>query len=171
MKMTRKRLVFFILHVLFSTIVPFALVIVRYSTVGDTKAAVGFKVSITGIMLILFVFWTVKKLFIDRKLSDLRAQSSVMLANLKTKQDPNELAALEKELKNIKTIEVIFNSIIPLLFIVMAIVAFRALEAQLVKLSATLGYIGISYAIGLIFNVLYTREIHSKNGGNDNGNK
>ena len=91
-----------------------------------------------------------------------------MLANLKTKQDPAELAALEKELKSINTIEVIFGSIIPLLFIVAAIVAFKALEAQLVKLSATLGYIGMSYAVGLIFNILYSREIHAKNGGNDN---
>ncbi|MDE6473620.1 MAG: hypothetical protein K2L70_00775 [Clostridia bacterium] len=171
MKMTKNRLVFFILHVLFSAVVPLALIIVRYSTIDNTKAAVGFKVSITGIMLLIFVFWTIKKLFVDKKLSDLKAQKSVMLANLKTKQDPAELAALEKELKSINTLEVVFGSIIPLLFIVVAIIAFKALEAQLVKLSATLGYIGISYAIGLIFNILYSREIHAKNGGEDNGNE
>ena len=169
MKMTKKRLVFFILHVLFSAVVPLALV--RYSTIDDTKAAVSFKISITGIMLLIFVFWAIKKIFVDKKLSDLKAQKSVMLANLKTKQDPAELTALEKELKSINTIEVIFGSIIPLLFIVAAIVAFKALEAQLVKLSATLGYIGISYAVGLIFNILYSREIHAKSGGTDNGNE
>lgn len=168
MKMTKNRLIFFILHVLFSAVVPLALVIARYSTIDDTKAAVSFKISITGIMLLIFVFWAIKKIFVDKKLSDLKAQKSVMLANLKTKQDPAELAALEKELKSINTIEVIFGSIIPLLFIVAAIVAFKALEAQLVKLSATLGYIGMSYAVGLIFNILYSREIHAKNGGNDN---
>ena len=166
--MTKNRLIFFILHVLFSAVVPLALVIARYSTIDDTKAAVSFKISITGIMLLIFVFWAIKKIFVDKKLSDLKAQKSVMLANLKTKQDPAELAALEKELKSINTIEVIFGSIIPLLFIVAAIVAFKALEAQLVKLSATLGYIGMSYAVGLIFNILYSREIHAKNGGNDN---
>lgn len=167
MKMTKRRFIFFILHSLFSAVIPLALVIVRYSTIDNTKAAVGFKVSITGILLLIFVFWSVKKLFVDRKLSDLKAQSNVMLANLKTKQDPAELAALEKELKSIRTVETVFGSIIPLLFIVAAIVAFKALEAQLVKLSATLGYIGISYAIGLIFNILYSREIHAKNGGNN----
>ena len=52
-----------------------------------------------------------------------------------------------------------------------AIIAFKALEAQLVKLSATLGWIGISYAVGLVFNVLYSREIHAKSGGTDNGNE
>lgn len=168
MKMTKNRLVFFILHVLFSAVVPLALVIARYSTIDDTKAAVSFKISITGIMLLIFVFWAIKKIFVDKKLSDLKAQKSVMLANLKTKQDPAELTALEKELKSINTIEVIFSSVIPLLFIVVAIVAFKALEAQLVKLSATLGYIGISYTVGLIFNILYSREIHAKNGGKDN---
>lgn len=52
---------------------------------------------------------------------------------------------------------------IPLLFLAAGFVAFKALEAQLVKLSATLGYITISFIIGLVFNVLYSREIHSKN--------
>lgn len=163
MKLTKKRIIFFILHLLFSAVIPIALVIVRYSTIENTGAAVGFKISITGILLLIFVFWVIKKLFIDRKLSDLKAQSNVMFADLKTKQDPAEIAALEKELKNIRTIEVIFSSLIPLLFIVAAIVAFKALEAQLVTLSATLGYIAISFFIGLVFNILYSREIHAKN--------
>ncbi len=163
MKLTKKRIIFFILHLLFSAVIPIALVIVRYSTIQNTGAAVGFKISITGILLLIFVFWVVKKLFIDRKLADLKAQSNVMFADLKTKQDPAELAALEKELKNIRTIEVIFGSLIPLLFIVAAIIAFKALEAQLVTLSATLGYIAISFFIGLVFNILYSREIHAKN--------
>lgn len=168
MKMTKKRLAFFILHLLFSAVVPIVLVIVRYSTIENTKAAVGFKISITGILLLIFVFWVVKKLFVDKKLADLNAQSNVMLANLKTKQDPAELAALEREIKHIRTLEAIFGSIIPLLFMVAAIVAFKALEAQLVKLSATLGYICISCLIGVIFNVLYSREVHAKNGGKEN---
>ena len=165
MKMTKKRLAFFLLHLLFSAVVPIVLVIVRYSTITNTKAAVGFKISITGILLLIFVFWVIKKLIIDKKLTDLKAQGNIMLADLKTKQDPAELAAIEKELKKIKTTAALFGSIIPLLFIVAAVIAFKALEAQLVTLSATLGYIGISYAVGLVFNVLYSREIHAKNGG------
>lgn len=167
MKMTKKRLAFFLLHIAFSAVVPIALVVTRYSTIGNARGALGFKISITGVLLLIFIFWTVKKLFIDRKLADLKAQSNVMLADLKTKQDPAELAAIEKELKGIKTIEAIFSSVIPLLFIVAAIIAFKALEAQLVTLSATLGYIAISYGVGLVFNILYSREIHAKNGGND----
>ena len=171
MKMTKKRLAFFLLHLLFSAVAPIVLVIVRYSTITNTKAAVGFKISITGILLLIFIFWVIKKLFIDRRLTDLKAQGNIMLANLKTKQDPAELAAIEKELKKIKTAEALFGSIIPLLFIVAAVIAFKALEAQLVTLSATLGYNGISYGVGLVFNVLYSREIHTKNGGTDNGGK
>lgn len=163
MKLTKKRVAFFILHLLFSAVVPIALVIARYSTIGNTNGAIGFKVSITGIMLLIFVFWVIKKLFIDRKLADLKAQSNVMLADLKTKSDPTELANLEKELKHIKTVEAIFSSVIPLLFIAAGVVAFKALEAQLIKLSATLGYIAVSYLIGMVFNILYSREIHAKN--------
>lgn len=162
MKLTKKRVIFFILHCLFSAVVPIALVVVRYSTIGNTGQAVGFKLSITGILLLIFIFWVIKKLFIDRRLNDLKQQGNVMLAELKTKQDPAELAAIEKALKSIKTIEVIFSSIIPMLFIIAGIVAFKALEAQLIKLSATLGFIAVSYFIGLIFNILYSREIHHK---------
>lgn len=168
MKITKKRVAFFLLHLIFSAVIPIALVIVRYSTIGNTHEAVGFKVSITGILLLIFVFWVVKKLFIDRRLNDLKAQSNVMLAELKMKQDPSELAAIEKALRSIKTLEAIFSSIIPLLFIVAAFVAFKALEAQLIKLSATLGFIAVSYLIGMIFNVFYSREIHAKSGGNHN---
>lgn len=163
MKVTKKRVVFFILHLVFSALVPIALVIVRYSNIGNTSEAVGFKISITGILLLILIFWIVKKLFIDRKLSDLKAQSNVMLADLKTKQDTDELAAIVNELKSIKTLEAIFGSVIPLLFIVAALVAFKALEAQLLTLSSTLGFIAVSYVIGMVFNVLYSREIHSKN--------
>ena len=167
MKMTKKRLMFFLLHIAFSAVAPIALIVARYSTIGNTRGAVGFKISITGVLLMIFVFWTVKKLFIDQKLADLKAQSNVMIADLKTKQDPAERALLEKELKSIRTVEAIFSSVIPLLFIVAGIIAFKALEAQLVTLSATLGYIAVSYSVGLVFNVLYSREIHAKNGGNN----
>lgn len=162
MKITKKRVAFFILHCLFSAVIPIALVIARYSTISNTNAAVGFKISITGVLLLIFAFWVIKKLFIDKRLNNLKEQSNIMLADLKTKQDPAELAAIEKALKSIKTIETMFNSIIPLLFLLAAIVAFKALEAQLIKLSATLGYIAVSYSIGLIFNILYSREIHHK---------
>lgn len=162
MRMTAKRLVFFVLHIVFTAVVPIVLVIVSYSNIGNTSGAVGFKISITGALLLLFIFWTVKKLIIDKKLTDLKAQSNVMLADLKTKQDEKEIKALEKELKFIRTTEAVFDAIIPLLFIVTGVIAFKALEAQLVKLSATLGYIGISYFVGAVFNVLYSREIHAK---------
>lgn len=164
MKLTKKRALYFCLHALFSAVAPIALVIIQYSTIGDSKAAVGFKMSITGIMLLIFVLWAVKKMFIDRRLADLRTQNNLMLADLKTKQDPAELKALETEIKNNRTIEAVFGSIIPLLFIIAAIVAFKALEAQLIKLSATLGWVAVSFFIGTVFNVLYVRQVRRKGG-------
>lgn len=165
MKITKKRIVFFLLHVLFAAVVPLVLIIARYGNIGDTKAAVGFKLSITGVLLVLLVFWIVKRLFIDRKLADLKAQSNVMLADLKTKQNESEISALEREIRYIRTVEAVLNAIVPLLFIVAAIIAFKALEAQLVRLSATLGWIAISFCLGVVFNVLHVREVHAKSKG------
>ena len=143
---------------------PIALVIIQYSTIGNNRAAVGFKISITGVLLLIFVIWLVKKLCIDKKLADLRAQSNVMLANLKTKQDPAEISAIERELKSIRTTEAVFGAALPLLFIIAAIVAFKALEAQLIKLSATLCWIAVCFTIGTVFYVLYVRQVKRKGG-------
>lgn len=162
MRLTKKRIIFFLLHLLFSAVAPIVLVIVQYSNIGATTAAVGFKIGITGILLLLFLFWVIKKLFIDNRLADLKAQSNVMLANLKTKQDETEVKALEREIRHIKTIEAVVGSIMPMLLFGAAIICFKALEAQLVKLSATLGFIAISFLIGTVFNVLCAREIHGK---------
>lgn len=162
MKITKKRLIFFILHLLFTVVAPLVLVIVQYSNIGNTKAAVGFKLSITGVLLLLFIFWIIKKLFIDKRLADLKVQSNVMLADLKTKQNEAELKALERELRGMRTLEAIFSSIMPLLFLFIALIAFKALEAQLVKLSATLGWVTISFCVGMVFDVLCAREVHAK---------
>lgn len=164
MKLTKKRMLYFSLHTLFSAVAPIALVIIQYSTIGDSRAAVGFKLSITGILLLIFVFWAVKKMFVDRRLADLRTQSNLMLADLKTKQDPAELEALEGEIKSIRTIEAVFSSIMPLLFLIAVIVAFKALEAQLIRLSATLGWVAVSFCIGAAFNILYVRQVRRKGG-------
>ena len=153
------------MHIVFSAVIPIALVIIQYSNIGDSRGAVSFRISITGILLLLFVFWIIKKLIVDKKLANLNAQSNVMMADLKTKQNDAEIKALENELRNIRTLEAVFASIIPLLVIAVGIIAFKALEEQLVRLSATLGFIGISYAVGLVFNVLYSREIHAKDKG------
>lgn len=162
MKITKKRVLFFILHVLFSALVPISLVIARYSTIGNTKEAIGFKISVTGIMLLIFVFWMIKRLFIDKRLRDLNEQGNVLIAGLKTETDPAKLANIEKAIKGVRTVEAVFDSVIPLLFIAAGVIAFRAMEAQLIKLSATLGFIAISYVIGALFNVLYAREVHHK---------
>lgn len=162
MKTTKKKVLFFILHVLFSAVAPLVLVIIQYSNIGDTKEAVGFKVSITGILLLLFIFCIIKKLFVDGRLADLKAQSNTMIAGLKTKQDAAEITALEREIKRIRTIEVLVATITPLLCTIAVIIAFRALEAQLVRLSATLCWIAVSFAVGTVFSILHAREVSAR---------
>ena len=162
--MRKARITFFILHLFFAAVVPMVLVIVQYSTIGDTRAEVGFRISITGILLLLLVFWIIKKIFINRKLQDLNTQANVMTADLKTEQDATRAKALEKEIKNARTIETIINHIMPLLFIVAVIIAFRALEAQLIRLSATLSLIAISFVVGAFFSVMHTRCVRGKGG-------
>ena len=163
MKLTKRRIAFFFLHIFFVAVVPLGLIIYQYSTIGDTRAEVGFQISISGVLLLLLVFWIVKKVFIDRRLADLNTQANVMIADLKTESDPTRVKELEREIKNVRTYETIINAVIPLLFIVAVILCFRALEAQLIRLSATLGFIAVSFVIGTVFGVLHARQVKGKN--------
>ena len=164
MKLTKRKVLFSVLHLIFTAAVPIALILVQYGAESEPKAA-GFKVGFAGILLLVLVFWIIKRVFIDRKLKDLNAQGNIMLANLKTESDPDKLKLLEKEIRFIKTLEVVTSAVLPLLLLLACIVAFKALEARLVKLSAAMCFIAVSEVIGVVFGILSARQIRGKNGG------
>lgn len=169
MKLTKKKLIYNILEVLFIGIAPLIFVIMQYGNIGNTKEAVGFRIEITGIMLAVIIFMIIKKVFINRKLADNHQQLNTQLADLKIETDSGKIANLEKSIKDYKTLEIVANAILPILFFVALVIASKALEQQLIKLSAVLVCITVSYIIGTVFGVLGAREITSKNRRTGNG--
>lgn len=163
MKWTKARIIYTVLSLLFVAVIPLALVVWQYSNIGED--ANGFKFGITGVMLVLLVFLVLKKTLLNKWLEKQRAGAAQHLADLKIETDAAKIANLEKALRNAQTIECVFNAIIPIILFVASIIACKAMEAGIVKLGNVMACITVSYLIGIIFDVLASREVVSKNRG------
>lgn len=168
MRWTKKKIAYNVLQLVFYGVVPLILIFMLYGNMGHTRQAVGFKIAAPGIIIIMLVFLCFKKLFINKKLSDAHSQLNQLKADLKVKTDSAEVTNIENAIKNLGTVEVILNSIVPILLFALLILCCKVMEAQLVKLSGTCGFILLSYIIGTVFAVLDAREVNGKHKAEDN---
>ena len=159
MKLTKKKLVYLLLELFFIAIVPVVLVVLQYGKIADEK----FMIGLTGILLLLVIFIICRKVVLRRWLENLRGQIVNFQSDLKTENDEGKIANIERELKSARTVEVLFNAVMPLMFLVLMVYMCKALEAQLVELSGVLGFIAVSFVVGTVFSVLSAREVVSKN--------
>lgn len=162
MKWTKKKLLYNILQLIFYGVVPLLLIFLLYGNIGHTREAVGFKIAAPGLLILVLVFLGFKKLFINKRLADAHSQLNQLKADLKVKTDSAEVTNIENAVKNLGTLEVILNAVIPVLLFVLLILCCKVMESQLVKLSGTCGFILLSYIAGTVFAVLDAREVKSK---------
>lgn len=167
MRCTKKKIVYNVLQLVFYGVVPLILIFMLYGNMGHTRQAVGFKIAAPGIIIIMLVFLCFKKLFINKKLSDAHSQLNQLKADLKVKTDSAEVTNIENAIKNLGTVEVILNAIVPILLFALLILCCKVMESQLVKLSGACGFILLSYIIGTAFAVLDAREVHGKHKSED----
>ena len=165
MKWTKKKVAYNVLQLVFYGVVPLVLIFVLYGNMGHTKDAIGFKIAAPGLVLIVLVFLCFKKVFINKKLSDAHSQLNQLKADLKVKTDSAEVTNIENAIKNLGTAEVLLNAVVPVLLFLLLILCCKVMEAQIVKLSGTCGFILLSYLTGTVFAVLDAREIHGKHKG------
>lgn len=162
MRWTKKKVLYNVLQLVFYGVVPLVLIILTYGNLGYTTEAMGFKIAAPGIILLILAFVCFKKLFINKRLADAHSQLNQLKADLKVKVDAAEVANIESAINNLGTAEVILNAVVPVLMLLLLILCCKVMEAQLVKLSGTCGFILISYLLGTIFAVLDAREVKSK---------
>lgn len=165
MKWTKKKVAYNVLQLVFYGVVPLVLIFLLYGNMGHTKDAIGFKIAAPGLVLIVLVFLCFKKVFINKKLSDAHSQLNQLKADLKVKTDSAEVTNIENAIKNLGTAEVLLNAVVPVLLFLLLILCCKVMEAQIVKLSGTCGFILLSYITGTVFAVLDAREIHGKHKG------
>lgn len=162
MRWTKKKIAYNVLQLVFYGLAPMVLVFFLYGNLGHTKEAVGFKIAAPGILLFILVFVCFKRLFINKKLQDAHSQLTQLKADLKVKTDNAEVTNIENAIKNLGTAEVLMNAIVPILLLLLGILCCKVMEAQLVKLSGTCGFILLSYLVGTVFATLDAREVRSR---------
>lgn len=81
---------------------------------------------------------------------------------MRVKTDAAEVTNIENAIKNLGTAEVILNAVVPLLLMGLVILCCKVMEAGLVRLSGTCGFILVSFVVGTVFAVLDAREVVSK---------
>lgn len=144
--------VWFVLEVLFIGAIPAALIIANYASWG--AEANGFKVGITGILLLLVVAFVLKKLVFNKRLEAMRAKLNQHEADLEVETDEEKIENLVSAVRKGRTVETVLNFIVPFLVLVAVYLMAKALEEAAVLLSGTLGFVIVSVLVGFMLQLI-----------------
>lgn len=153
MKRNGKSWTFFVLQMIFMLVAPCVFIWVQY---GDLTMK--YKISVTAIILILLVFITFKKIFINGWLKKLDAKIIGIETNALSVTDQNAIQTMKRSWRACSVVQTLFSAIIPLLIFILAIITIKVVEDGLIKLFGCLVFCLISIGVGLIFRIA---EIYS----------
>ena len=142
----------FVLEVLFIGVLPAALIVANYASWGDE--ANGFKVGITGILLLLVVAFVLKKLVFNKRLEAMRAKLNQHEADLEVETDEEKIENLVSAVRKGRTVETVLNFVVPFLVLVAVYLMAKALEEAAVLLSGTLGFVIVSVLVGFMLQLI-----------------
>lgn len=152
MKLTPKQIVFMCLQVLFVAVFPLIIVFVCYGGWGEE--AKGFKLYFGTLIILAVVLLIVKKVIITPWLDKTKIKTGNLEAELEKETDKGKIILIEDALKKYRVIETIFNWILPLVILILAVVAFNAVEKQLVKFTDILLWVLLSEICGFTFSIV-----------------
>ena len=155
--MTKKKIVFTILEILFVAVIPAILIFVNYTSWGSEATA--FKIAFTGILLLFVVILIVKKVILNTYLERARATLTQHKADLRVETDKTKRENLVNAVKRGQRLETIQTYMFPFLLLGGLYVLAQALETAAVQLSGTVGLITASVAIGFVFSLFSSREV------------
>lgn len=150
--------IFFVLQLLFFLVVPCVLIWTQYSTAG--KVAAWYKLSLTGIIALVFLFLIAKKLWLDGLLEKCRQKISNIEVQLLAAEGENAIQALKKAYRNLQLIDLFARAVVPILAFVAALFVISAVQEGAVKLFGALALSGVSMICGIVCKVceIYTAK-------------
>lgn len=152
-----KKIIYTVGEIVFVVGVPALLVIMNYSSWGE--GTTGFKIGLTGIILLLVVYIFLRKVILKKHFDRLKDSITQHLADLKVETNEERKKALRDRIKFERTIECVINFITPALLLGALFIVCQALESAAVKMSGTIGFIAASEIVGLVFSILESREV------------
>lgn len=160
MKKTWKWFLFTVLEFLFVAVIPLTIVYIGYDGWGDS--ANNFKFYFGVLLLIIIIFWIIKKVLITPWLDKQKIKAGSLEAMLVAETDSGKIANIENGLKTTRLAETIISWILPLMFVLVAFLASKAMEEAIVQFSGILGFVGISELVGFVFSCLVAWCVESK---------
>lgn len=152
-----KKIIYTVGEIVFVVGIPALLVIMNYSSWGE--GTTGFKIGLTGIILLLVVYIFLRKVILKKHFDRLKDSITQHLADLKVETNEERKKALRDRIKYERTIECVINFITPALLLGALFIVCQALESAAVKMSGTIGFIAASEIVGLVFSILESREV------------
>lgn len=160
MKRNKQTWTFFVLQILFMLVVPCVFIWIQYG-----ELAVKYKISVTAVLLIILIFLIFKKIIMNKWLKTIDQKIINIETNALSLTDETAIATNKKAWRNYSVVQLVFNSIIPLLILVLSIITIKAVEEGLIKLYGCLMFCTISIFIGVVFRIaeIYSiKFIHEK---------
>ena len=151
------RWIYFILELLFIGGVPALLIVLNYASWNE--AATGFKIGFTGILLLIIVYFILKKLVFKQRIEKMKAALTQHEADLAVENDPEKIENLVAEVRKGKTIETIMNYIPVFLILIGIYLMAQALEKASVVLSGTIGFVLASVMIGFLVSIIEAQTL------------
>lgn len=149
MKKTKWSWIYFILELVFFLALPCFFVWLQY---GKTEVE-WYKVSMTGIVILLLIFMIFKKIFITPIIVKINAQIAqieiVQLAAL----EPSIILGYKKKYRSLSIKQLIFNTFVPALILSLTLMTIKVVEAGAIKMYNVLLICAISIVVGLICKI------------------
>jgi|GEM_PF-6269387 len=167
MKYTKKKLAYFMLETLFSLVVPVVLTVHECMTCSSARVRIG----VFGAAVALIAYYAVKRLFIDKRIAELKGKIVHLKSELIIETDAAKIVNIEKALGRAQALEVVTSSIVPIGLLAVFFFVAKSVEAGLANFAGTVGFILLSAVVGSVFAVLNALTVASKNrsGNNENG--
>lgn len=169
MKKTKKSILFFVLQIVFSLIVPVVLVWVQYGGLAQK-----YKISVTAIMLLILVFLIFKKAVLNKWLKTIDGKVAHIETNALSITDENAIQTNKKAWRTYSIMQSICNYIIPILVFILAVLTVKKVEEGVMKLYGVLMLSMASFIIGMFFRwaEIYSMRLpHEKVVDNENNTK
>lgn len=160
MKKTWKWFLFTALEFLFVAIVPLIIVGIGYNGWGDS--ADNFKFYFGVLLLLIIIFWIVKKVIITPWLDKQKIKAGNLEAMLEAETDKGKILNIENGLKTARLLESIISWVLPFAFLLVAFLASKAMEEAIVQFSGILGFVGLSEIVGFVFTCFSAVSVESK---------
>ncbi|MEG1805597.1 MAG: hypothetical protein RR327_04290, partial [Clostridia bacterium] len=133
-------------------VAPIVLIWTQYAE--NTVVSSKFKMTVTGLIMVAFIFMIFKKIWLNEKIKALSTKQVIMETQSLVVTDPKAIAKLKFSYIANGVISLGINLILPLCVFMLSILTCKALEMQVIKLYGVLCLCAVSYAFGYVCKLL-----------------